>query len=338
MNESKQQLKQKIKCPTVIKIIILSYCTSPILHLLAIKTMDAATKANLYQSMGDYHLYISTPLILSMPIIGLFLFAFNRFSWYLFMTHASLLLFDNIYRIIKYPENYAYMILFASLFLIAITFILLLKQYRSSYFQVISRSNRESKRIPIHHHILANDRNFLTTDLSSGGCFIKTPQDTFILGQKVSIDFSSESLVIHCLGRVVRITHNGVGVRFLTLSPIEKLDIKNLIKNRFTLRYHIEMFADLQLNDDTITSEVYNISQSGMYLITDQIKNLEKGQLVEVTFNIGDRKYQLQSKIKWINKKIEYNKPLGVGIEFTKTIARLESHLKKAKLLDRQLR
>ena len=87
---------------------------------------------------------------------------------------------------------------------------------RRSYF-------RKQKRLPVAY---ANKRDIyrnLTRDISLGGVFILTTLP-FQIGEELRILFKSEGEgnLIRFLGKVVRITPEGIGVKFLSTNPEKK--------------------------------------------------------------------------------------------------------------------
>ena len=77
------------------------------------------------------------------------------------------------------------------------------------------KEHRQAGYVDIKYSIDGNDYEGATQDLSRGGVFIET-SESFSLGQEVSMEipFSNSSEIVKIKGEIVRITPEGIGVKF----------------------------------------------------------------------------------------------------------------------------
>ncbi len=60
------------------------------------------------------------------------------------------------------------------------------KDFRSPYFQVLPRSWRRSRRVPIRHRITLNGEMRPVSDVSTTGCFVAESDIGLAIGEKVA--------------------------------------------------------------------------------------------------------------------------------------------------------
>ena len=105
-----------------------------------------------------------------------------------------------------------------------------MNRYEQKQFAML----REYPRVPCNFTLdLAADGraiNCFAMDISAGGIFVESCE-SFTMGQSVSICFSldDESLPLKLNGRVVRLEHGGVGIKYESLTPYQLEIMKNLI-------------------------------------------------------------------------------------------------------------
>jgi len=317
----------------IIKIIIAGYFIAPIIDLLLIKFFKVRNLGNLPPSFITFTTWIGSPILMVMPVVAIGLYFVNKISWYTFLIHSTLLLGYTVYRSIIFPEPFTYLFASTSILIILIIGILIRRDFRSPYFQILQRSWREKKRVPINHLILLNENYARITDLSESGCFVAEPSLGLKLGEYVTIDFKSDNLLIHCEAVVMRKTEGGFGIKFISLSPIEKKDIKRLIKTRYSLRYLTELDCKFQSNSNKNEGKILNISNTGCFIEFDTVNlkpALEINEKINIKFQLNKHSFNQKSKIVWINSKEEYNKPIGFGIKFFKSNKEIINQLKES--------
>ncbi len=79
------------------------------------------------------------------------------------------------------------------------------------------------------------DRGFwLTRDIGTGGMFLQMDKDPWPLGTEKKLLIQDQQDVITCAATVVRLTPDGVGLKFLTSTNHFKQALLTLIQSRFT--------------------------------------------------------------------------------------------------------
>jgi hypothetical protein len=105
-----------------------------------------------------------------------------------------------------------------------------MNRYEQKQFAML----REYPRVPCNFTLdLAADGraiNCFAMDISAGGIFVESCE-SFTMGQTVSICFSldDESLALKLNGRVVRLEHGGIGIKYESLTSYQLEIMKNLI-------------------------------------------------------------------------------------------------------------
>jgi hypothetical protein len=144
------------------------------------------------------------------------------FSWYLFLCHSALILVDAVvewvsrpaYSIGSVPERHNILIAAGNVALVVLVGYVVQKDFRAPYFQALNRIWRERKRIPISHSITLDGTVLPATDLSALGRFVREPGSRRAAGSRGALSSAMESLNIECSGQVMRVTGDGVDIRF----------------------------------------------------------------------------------------------------------------------------
>jgi hypothetical protein len=262
--------------------------------------------------------------LLTAPIVGIGFLFVHKISWYVFVGHSSLFLVDYIMKWALRPSFYwrnipnlhNLIMLTGNLILLFIIGYIIQKDFRAPYFQALPRSWREHKRIPIYHMIRLNGEKSKINDLSQGGCFIQEPQLNLKVGDKISLNFQSESLTIDCKGEVRRQVPMGFGIQFLGLSVRTRRDIKRMLKKRFTLRYEVDLACAWISVGRKRGSKMLNISKGGCYIQTD-VHDLEEGITGDIEYDVDKHHFLLPATIAWINLSGQHEKPIGFGAQFS---------------------
>jgi Tfp pilus assembly protein PilZ len=191
------------------------------------------------------------------------------------------------------------------------------KNFRAPYFQALPRSWRERKRIPLNHVMKLNEKEYKISDISQSGCFCITDERHFTIGQKIPFEFICEKLIIQNVGEIVRISEDGIGIRFFKLNKNEKNDIKIMIKDRFALRYSINIKGTFESGNKFLKGSIYNISRTGLFICVNTV-NIEVSEKGICSFKINNEKFLIGAKVAWVNYTDGgFGKPEGIGLRFT---------------------
>ena len=206
-----------------------------------------------------------------------------------------------------------------NLALIVLIGFIIQRNFRAPYFQVLNRSWREKKRIPIHHNVLVDGQSLVADDLSSLGCFVRDPGSSRKVGDRVDIKFLSDSLTIECPGEIMRTTQTGLGIRFVGLPRAQKRDIDRMLRKRFSLRQKVELACTCAFERNELSATMLNLSRGGCYLGTTVDGVREETRCTILLPLQGDGKsYRLPGRIVWVNRAGQHEKPVGFGCEFDK--------------------
>jgi Tfp pilus assembly protein PilZ len=268
---------------------------------------------------------LATIWLFTAPVVGISLYFANRFSWYLFLGHSSLILLDFIVKWVSRPSYYAktvpgvmnILILAGNLALLALIGFIIQRNFRAPYFQVLNRSWREKQRIPIHHEVFLDGQSLVADDLSSLGCFVRDPGSSRTVGGKVGIKFLSESLTVECRGEIMRTTGTGLGIRFIGLPRAQKRDIESMLRKRFSLRQKVDLACACAFASNERGGTMLNLSSGGCY-VRSSVEGLgdEARGTISLQIPEGDRSYRVPFRIVWINNAAQHEKPVGFGCQF----------------------
>jgi hypothetical protein len=105
-----------------------------------------------------------------------------------------------------------------------------MNRYEQKRFAMLRAYPRVSFHLPLD--LAANGRAIrcFATDISAGGMYIES-LEPFSMGDRVSICFSldEESLALKVQGRVVRVEHGGVGIKYESLTSYQLEIMQNII-------------------------------------------------------------------------------------------------------------
>jgi Tfp pilus assembly protein PilZ len=318
-------IKPAFKRPLIHHVIIILYIAAPFANILLLWAFLRLPLATIVPRIVAGYGVLATAWLLTAPIVGIALYFANRFSWYLFLGHSSLVLIDFVIKWVTRPAYYAktvpgvmnILILAGNLALLALIGFIIQRNFRAPYFQILNRSWREKKRIPIHHDVLVDGRTLSADDLSALGCFVRDLGSQRTVGQKVGIRFLSDSLAIECPGEIMRTTATGLGIRFIALPRAQRRDIERMLRKRFALRQKVDLACTCVFEEQERAATMLNLSRGGCYLGTT-VEGLreEAPCLVSLSLPEDGRSYRLPSRIVWINRAGQNDKPIGFGCEF----------------------
>ncbi len=108
----------------------------------------------------------------------------------------------------------------------------LLKQLEEMKLEGKRRHYRKSCLISVDYVIKDHAFKNYIQDISSGGMFIET-NESFSIGQEIimAFSFSSEHKSSKLSGEIVRITPNGIGIKFQDLTKYQEEIIKSTLEN-----------------------------------------------------------------------------------------------------------
>ncbi|HSG06045.1 MAG TPA: PilZ domain-containing protein [Nitrospiria bacterium] len=92
-------------------------------------------------------------------------------------------------------------------------------------------THRRATRIPVQRKAALDNKNALLSDLSEGGCFLKTTQP-FVRGDIVEIRFPVGEEEVHLAGQVRWKTAQGIGIAFLSPDPTQIYHIARYISRK----------------------------------------------------------------------------------------------------------
>lgn len=320
----------QVKRPAAHHLIIVSYVATPFVNVLILAVFLRIPLPQVLQRISLGYGPLAAAWLLTAPLAGVSLYLLNRFSWYAFLAHASLIIVDSILVLAFRPLSRfgtipaAPLLLFLAGNILRMIFVgyVLQKNFRAPYFQILSRSFRETQRIPIRHQIFLDDAFVPITDLSPGGCFVSAPDIAKKAGERVGVRFDCDGVSVRCTGAIVRKTPLGFGVRFLGLSFAGKRAVRRMLRNMYSLRYDVDLPGWLLRNGEVREGRVVNISHTGCYVSTDPA-GIVKGESGSASFSLGGDFYSVPGSVVWVSKSGENGKPPGVGFRFSRGRFRL---------------
>ena len=320
-----KRVKTVFKRPWLHHVIIIAYIAAPFVNIVLVKLFLGVSFGVIFSRLFEGYGVLATVWLITAPIVGISLYFVTRVSWYIFLGHSSLILLDFIYKWASRPSYYLrtvpgvhnILILAGNLALVGLVAYIIQKDFRSPYLQVLNRSWREHKRIPIHHSITLDGARREATDLSTGGCFVAEPESVRTLGSRVRLSFPGDTLSIDCMGEIMRATPEGYGIRFVGLPFGKRRDIARMLRKRFSLRHKIDLPCTAVLAGAERDAALVDLSSGGCYVraktagITLGDAGTLRGQLSE-----GERPFQVTGRVAWVNSAGESGKPAGFGFQF----------------------
>ncbi len=321
----KTVFKPVLKRPRLHHVIIVVYIAAPFVNVLMLRAFLGVPFATIFTHLSAGYGTLATIWLYSAPIVGISLYFVNRFSWYLFIGHSCLILADFIlkwatrpaYFLKTVPGLHNVLILAGNLALLAIVAFILQRDFRSPYFQVLNRSWRERKRIPIHHPMDVDGQSFMADDLSPLGCFVREPASQHAAGDKVAVGFASDTLTIACTGEIMRVTQKGIGIRFVGLPAQKKRDIAGMLRKRFSLRQKVDLPCTWNWTSNVRKATILDLSNGGCYVRSDT-DGLTEGLDGTLAVKLKDQPLcrNLTGRVVWINGNGRNDKPPGFGFQF----------------------
>ena len=325
-----EAVKTIIKRPLIHHVIIWGYIVAPVANILLVSAFLQVPPVIVIERMFQGYGILGSLWLLTAPFVGIALYFIHRAVWYFFLAHSALVLADFLIKWVARPLVFLegipplnhLLIVLGNLALVALIAYIIQRDFRSPYFQVLQRSFREHKRVPIRHRITLNGIQSQIDDLSITGCFVSGPvhgpsgQVVLRVGEHVEISFKSETLTLAARGEVMRETPAGWGLRFLSLSRKERKDVACMLRNRYALRYKVDLPAQWRLDRVVHAARVFDISATGCFLVTEA-PPLDPGTKAEVSVDVAGTDVAAKGHVVWVNRATgEHAKPQGFGFRF----------------------
>jgi hypothetical protein len=328
----KMKARIVLRRPWLHHAIFVIYIGAPIVNILLLRIFLHMPLARIIANLGAGYGTLATIWLLTAPLVAIALYFVSRFSWYLFLAHSSLILIDFVlkwatrpaYYLHTVPGSHNILILAGNLGLIILVAYVLQRDFRAPYLHVLHRTWREKKRIPVQLRVSLDEMVLLATDLSPLGCFVREPESPRAAGTKVAVKFHSDTLLIECTGEIMRITKEGVGIRFMHLPFSKKREIGRVLRRRLVLRHKVELPATWKCGQEMQEGRILNLSRGGCYIQAPSIC-FHEGTHGSVTVLLNGRRqpYEVSGTIVWINSAGGNEEQAGYGLKFDKAQRRL---------------
>lgn len=209
----------RVPRPFLHHVMIAAYASVPVIQyflFLFLARQDA--DGNLFALFKGITGVNGTLILYAMPLAAIALYMVSRISWFVFMLHGMLLIFDNIVKCISYPNVYYLSSLALSgIALVALVFALR-KDFRIAYLVKEKRGFRMSPRYSIAIAAILNGANCSLTMISQSGGYLSLEDPHCVVGSKVFLSLlpeGGESVSIE--GVVTFTSDSGVGLQFAVL-------------------------------------------------------------------------------------------------------------------------
>ena len=225
------------KRPWLHHVIIVGYIVAPFANILLMRLfLDVPFRTILSRLSAGYGI-LGTVWLVTAPVVGICLYFVSRFSWYLFLGHCSLILVDFVVKWASRPSYYLrtvpgvqnLLILVGNVALVVFVALIIRRDFRAPYFQVIRRGWRERKRVLIRCPVDLEGQARIVSDLSKSGCFVVDKDADIAPGSRVRISLPCHATKIDCTGKVMRATREGLGIRFLNLTAEKRREIGRML-------------------------------------------------------------------------------------------------------------
>ncbi|MCG9874861.1 MAG: PilZ domain-containing protein [Leptospiraceae bacterium] len=253
-------------------------------------------------------------ILISLSLLGLSSYEFHVFDYTILLVIIS--------------------VLFASLAYI------IRKELSMPYFSILGRgwrlSRRESLPIKIEWNNDLGQKGYcLTENISSKGCLLPLTESMEIIFLpyteiEIKLYFYENHIlkVIPVIGTILRIEETlpvvlnqeaiakaGIIFKYVNGRKDEKW-VSNFLDEKYSARYATDLIASLIQNDITMSTRLFNLSRTGMYLIRDEMLPEKTEVIVEFNTNFG--RVSCNAQVVWTNPKGLYDKPPGMGIQILK--------------------
>jgi hypothetical protein len=233
----------QLKRPLPHHFIIAAYIATPLVNLLMVSvSLGVPLGAAASRVLAGYGPLVALWLVTA-PVAGACLYLLNRISWYVFLAHALIILAGSVATLglrwlgdaSAIPQASRAVFILGNVMRIAFVGYVLQKDFRAPYFQILQRRFRGTRRLAVRVPITLDGREWMTEDLSTGGCFVARPAPARAAGERVDVALDCGSSTLRCEGQVMRSTAAGLGVRFIGLPRRERRALR-LMLSRWVVR------------------------------------------------------------------------------------------------------
>lgn len=321
-------VRPAIRRPWYHHLIIWGYVFAPVVNIVLVSVFLQVPLTRVVERLFDGFGVIAGAWLVSAPLVGIGLYLLHRFSWYLFVAHSALILIDFLVKWLAVPGLLLetipplnnLLILAGNLALVGFIGYIIQRDFRSPYFQVLPRSWRTHRRVPIRHRVLVDGREAMIDDLSLGGCFVRNPATeeealSLAAGDRPELTFHGYALDFSVQGEVMRETPDGYGIRFRSLRRPARRSIRRLIRSRYSLRYRVRTSGRWSRDDSAVAGVVRDLSATGCFLEAP-IAEVRPGQSGWITIQVGPHRVEPSATVVWVNAQGDSEKPEGFGLRF----------------------
>ena len=258
-------------------------------------------------------------LLLTAPIIGIGLLALRRVAYFSFLIHAACLVAYNLFLAMDLSgPYYAGSLVRSVLGLFALAYFLR-REVSSPYLNLVPRGWRHHRREHIRTGIHIGDSRFVTSDLSSAGCFVPALSGS-APGDRVNLKLETDVGQIAGIGLATRVDSGGTGIQFVSFSHRHRLIISTMVRIRYPLRYALNLSVCLKQGGKEWNGQTSNISRRGFFV---PMLNGERPQAGPIDFSIAidSAEFGGTGAVVWVSEISQLGKDPGIGIR----IARIEN-------------
>ncbi|MDX1957586.1 MAG: PilZ domain-containing protein [Leptospiraceae bacterium] len=269
---------------------------------------------------------LSISLIALGSLLGFGILGVKRWGYFLFLGFNIALIFDAIYRIIKYGiglEGELLSNFFLTIFYFILIFYFLNQEISTPYLTLVPRGFRKKWRIeiPLSGEVIIDGKKSLkltTMDVSPSGCLAKVsgevPEEASI-SIRLDLDnrFEVPAILIRREEEGDSISH---GFRFqYDPNDPRKKQLKKFLSTKLLPRFSITSPVTVFYGENKFSGEVLNVSEGGFYLASNQ--KLKSGDEINFELKLLGYLFKGIGKISWENQTASYNKPEGYGVKFS---------------------
>jgi hypothetical protein len=218
--------QQSLKRPLPHHFLIASYIATPVVNVVLISIFLRVPLPGAAERILAGYGPVVAAWLATAPVAGAFLYLLRRASWYVFLVHACIIIagsvlslglhiFGDVSIIPRAPQA---VFLAGNVLRILFVGYVLQKDFRAPYLQILKRSFRSSRRLPIRRPILIDGEACRTGDLSSGGCYVAQAGARRRVGERLRVRLEGRDGAVECAGQIMRSAETGFGIRFSGLT------------------------------------------------------------------------------------------------------------------------
>lgn len=259
-----------------------------------------------------------------------------------FLFYSIYLIFFSWFGFLSYNfhiSDYTILLFLISILIASLAYIIR-KELAMPYLSILGRgwrlSRRESLPIKIEwSYDLGLAGYGLTENISSKGCLLPLSESmvmVFLPDAKIEMKlyFVDENIVkvVPVIGTVLRIEETisrdkveeslvkaGILFEYVQGKTDEKW-VLNFLNEKYSARYLTDLNANLEYNKKFKSTKMFNLSRTGMYLISNEMLAAKEEVTIEIHTMLGG--VSCGGEVVWSNPKGLFDKPPGFGIKITK--------------------